>query len=62
MLGKDRHVGKRPSCREKAVMPGHDPASMNSDAWIAGQACNDSLLFNDSLLSSTGMSLWIQVS
>jgi len=29
-------------------MPGHDPASMNSGSWIAGQARNDSLRRNDS--------------
>jgi len=34
----------------KAVMPGHDPASMNSGSWIAGQARNDSVFRSDSLL------------
>jgi len=29
---------------QRVVIPGHDPVSMNSGSWIAGQARNDSLL------------------
>jgi len=55
---------------QKAVMPGYDPASMNSELWIVDvetphliRGRNDSLFLNgSSLLSSFGVSIWIHVS